>query len=162
MPDIVATFLQPTHRRHVQYIYFSAQPITLFGSVEQSYPSSRCTYWKWLHSTTSMKNALHTLMLSLIIGLASCALNPAWILSYSPTDWDEARGKRPDTSKNRAHYFSWYSKLIEREASGESLPWPTVWKGIFEGLDQGNDNANLYQSYIIQERRKHGLPALNF
>lgn len=66
-----------------------------------------------------------------------------------------------DTPRNRQRYLANYKELIEREASGEKLPWPTVWKGIYESLNEGNDNGKLYQSYIIQERRARGLPELD-
>lgn len=109
-----------------------------------------------------MKNLKFTFLFWLGAGLVSCSLNPAWIFNSSPTDWDEIRERRPDTPKNRAYYFDWYSRLIEQEAAGEGVLWETSWKGIFEGLDQGNDAAKLYQTFIIQERRKRGLPELNF
>ena len=110
-----------------------------------------------------MKKISLTLMLSLGLGSVSCTLNPAWLLNSSnPYNWDPGRGERPNTPEHRAYYIDWYSKLIEREACGESHPWQATGRGIFEALDDGDPNAKLYQSYIIQERRKRGLPALNF
>lgn len=109
-----------------------------------------------------MKRLKFTLLLWLCAGLVSCSLNPAWILNPNPYDYDEDRKKFTDTPRNRLDSLTNYLKMINSEASGEKMPWDTIWRDVFDALNRYDDNAKLYQSYIIRERRKRGLPELKF
>lgn len=108
------------------------------------------------------KIAIYSMAVFLLCQMPSCSLNPSWILNPKPTDWDADRGIYPDTAKNRAHFTATYHSYIEREASGEDRDWVDNWKRIFEALDQNNDNPAFYKNWVIQERRKRGLPELKF
>lgn len=95
--------------------------------------------------------------------LASCSLNPSWLLDPDGYDWDSKRKVMLDTPRNRTRFTREYDQLIQREANNEpGLSWEIIWKGIFESLDRADENPNFYQQHIIQERRKRGLPELNF
>ncbi|MDP1587359.1 MAG: hypothetical protein Q8M07_06435 [Prosthecobacter sp.] len=94
--------------------------------------------------------------------LPSCALNPAWLFDTG-MDYDKKRGRMLDTPRNRQELTTSYLSFIRREASGEDPPpWESVWRGIFNALDAGNDNPGFYKNFIIEERRRHGLPKLGF
>lgn len=53
-----------------------------------------------------------------------------------------------------------YSNFLDRELAGEVNDWNDGWKRIFEALDQNNDNPAFYKNWVIEERRKRGLPEL--
>jgi hypothetical protein len=101
------------------------------------------------------------LMAIYILALASCSLNPSWLV-HREYDWDSKRERFLDTPKNRMRFLGAYSSYIRREAGGETSDWNLVWKKIFKALSHSQDNAELYKSFIISERRKHGLRELPF
>lgn len=110
-------------------------------------------------------NGLKLIACGTLLLLVSCTLNPAWILNPDPLEWDEKRECLKDTPENRAYFIKQYDMLIKRESSGEKSPWPTIWKGILKSLNEGRAknfsfNTALSQ-YIIEERRKAGLPKVS-
>lgn len=107
---------------------------------------------------------LHTASMMLLLpALSSCS-----ITNMFDTSGNFDYGKNEiilDTPKNRNLAVNGYAKKIEFEASGKypKHDWQKGWELSIHSLrTAGNrENPEFYVQYIINERRKLGLPELN-
>jgi hypothetical protein len=95
--------------------------------------------------------------------LVSCQ---SWVNMVTPPpqeDWDEARGKFPDTSNNRRLLNQMQESNLLAESRGDGLPpayksWDDFWDQIFTAIRSSSDNPEYYINYIKLRRKELGLP----
>ncbi len=106
-----------------------------------------------------MKNEVIIVLVSLLI--FSCSIGN--ILDTSGNYDYEDNGDLADTVKNSNLITSNFAAAIRMEASGKypGTDWLSSWRGTIKANRSRNtSDAKFYIKYIIEERRKKGLPEL--
>lgn len=78
----------------------------------------------------------------------------------------DAQGNRvaADTQRNWQDWRESIDQRIKTETAGKKAPgfndWGQHWQSIFTALERSQENSPRYINYIIEQRRKAGLPEL--
>ena len=108
-----------------------------------------------------------SIMIVTLLGVSMPGCGNSIFNTEPSADWGEdSNGRRVllDTERNWENWREGIDRLVRTEAAGMKAPgdptWEKLWNRELGRIGRSRENSQRYIDYIIEQRRKAGLPEL--